>query len=73
VRAKPDLIISTQRELPALAQRPGWNTLAAVREQRWCGFESGPYDVLVRPGPRIGEAAGLLADCLVRLGAAASR
>jgi iron complex transport system substrate-binding protein len=67
VRARPDLIMGEQRENAALAQRPGWSALAAVRNQRMCGFESAQYEMLVRPGPRMGEAAGLLADCLVRL------
>ncbi|MFY7974202.1 MAG: hypothetical protein ACOVOT_07230 [Rubrivivax sp.] len=37
-----------------------------------CGFDPAPYEVLIRPGPRLGEAAALLADCLVRLGAGQS-
>ena len=73
VRARPDIIMGVQREQAALMQRPGWTTLAAVRERRLCGFESAPYEVLIRPGPRMGEAAGLLADCLERLDAAAKR
>ena len=68
VRAKPDLMMGLQREQMALTQRPGWSSLAAVRDQRLCGFDSAQYEVLVRPGPRLGEAANLLADCLVRLG-----
>ena len=70
VRAKPDLIMGVQREQAALTQRPGWNSLVAVRDKRLCGFESAHYEMLIRPGPRLGEAANLLADCLARLGAA---
>lgn len=73
VRAKPEIIMGVQREQAALAQRPGWATLPAVRERRLCGYESGPYDVLIRPGPRMGEAAALLADCLQRLDGATAR
>ena len=69
MRAKPDIVMGEQRDLAALTQRPGWDALVAVRDQRLCGFESAPYEMLVRPGPRMGEAAGLLADCLIRLGA----
>lgn len=69
VRARPELIMGAQREQAALLQRPGWQAVPAVRERRLCGFESAAYDTLVRPGPRIGEAAALLADCLQRLGA----
>jgi iron complex transport system substrate-binding protein len=67
VRAKPDLIMGAQREQGALAQRPGWAALAAVRGGRVCGFEATEYELLIRPGPRLGEAAGLLADCLAGL------
>ncbi|MDQ2777958.1 MAG: helical backbone metal receptor [Pseudomonadota bacterium] len=73
VRAKPDVIMGAQRELAALTQRPGWDSLTAVREHRMCGFDSAAADILVRPGPRLGEAAGLLADCLARLGRGAAR
>jgi len=73
VRAKPDLIMGLQREQAALAQRPGWASLAAVRNKQLCGFEGAPYELLIRPGPRMGEAANLLADCLVRLAAVPAR
>ena len=68
VRARPDLIMGAAGEQPALVRRPGWSSLAAVRHKRLCGFETPQYEMLVRPGPRLGEAAALLADCLVRLG-----
>lgn len=69
VRAQPDVIIGVDRELPAMVRRPGWRSIAAVRDHWLCGFDSARYDVLVRPGPRLGEAAELLADCLAGLGA----
>lgn len=67
VRARPDVIMGIRREQDALPQRPGWGDLPAVREQRLCSYDSAQYDVLVRPGPRMGEAAALIADCLQRL------
>jgi iron complex transport system substrate-binding protein len=67
VRAKPDLIMAERREQAALTRRPGWNALEAVRSERICGFEAAEYEILIRPGPRLGKAATLLADCLVRL------
>lgn len=73
VRAKPDIIMGVQREQAGLQARPGWGTLSAVREQRLCGFATPHYEMLIRPGPRLGEAAGLLADCLTRLAAGARR
>jgi iron complex transport system substrate-binding protein len=67
VRAKPEIIMGLAREQAALLQRPGWSAIPAVRDRRLCGFNAAQYDMLVRPGPRLGEAAGLVADCLVRL------
>ena len=72
VRARPELIMGSGREQAALLARPGWQQLPAV-QQRWlCGFENAQYEMLIRPGPRLGEAAGVLADCLARLGRGAS-
>ncbi len=73
VRAKPDLIMGVEREQNALVARPGWASLPAVRDRRLCGFETPHYEMLIRPGPRMGEAASLIADCLARLGAKAAR
>ncbi len=72
VRAEPDLIIATQAAVAEMPARPGWRTLRALRTKRHCGFATEPWDVLVRPGPRLAEAAELLADCLVRLSLAES-
>jgi iron complex transport system substrate-binding protein len=67
VRLQPDIVIATQSNLDDMARRPGWSALRALREHRSCGFPSQRYELLVRPGPRMGEAAGLLADCLASL------
>jgi iron complex transport system substrate-binding protein len=67
VRALPDLVMGVQREQAALLARPGWQAVPAVRDRRVCGFESAAYETLIRPGPRLGDAAHLLADCLQRL------
>ena len=40
----------------------------ALQRGQVCGFDAGAYDTLVRPGPRLGDAAEAIADCLVRLG-----
>jgi iron complex transport system substrate-binding protein len=68
VRAQPDILMGLGRDVQGMAARPGWGALAAVRDDRRCGFDSLQYDMLLRPGPRLGEAAALLADCLARLG-----
>jgi iron complex transport system substrate-binding protein len=67
LRAQPDVIMATQQELARMPRRPGWGRLRALRDKQQCGFASLHYDVLVRPGPRLGEAAELMADCLAAL------
>jgi iron complex transport system substrate-binding protein len=64
VRADPDLIMIGERNAMGLAQRPGWNSMRALREQRLCVFTADESDVLVRPGPRMAEAAELMARCI---------
>jgi len=67
VRAQPDIVMAVKASVADMAKRPGWDTIRALREDRTCGFPSMTYDLIIRPGPRMGEAAGALADCLVRL------
>jgi iron complex transport system substrate-binding protein len=43
---------------------PGWNSIKAVKTNRVCVFGVGDSDVVVRPGPRMAEAARLMAKCL---------
>lgn len=64
VRAQPDLVLASARALAEMPRRPGWAGLRALREGRGCGFDSERWDVLVRPGPRLGEAAEIIAECL---------
>ena len=64
VRANPDLIMVGQDSAEGLAQRPGWSSIRAVREHRVCVFPAEQANVLVRPGPRMAEAARLMAQCL---------
>lgn len=67
VRADPDVVVASDRALATMAERPGWDRLSALRLHRTCGFAPARYEVLVRPGPRLGEAALALADCLAAL------
>ncbi|MCX7231925.1 MAG: helical backbone metal receptor [Burkholderiales bacterium] len=64
VRANPDLIMVGQDSADGVAQRPGWHSIRAVRERRVCIFPAEQANVLVRPGPRMAEAARLMAQCL---------
>ncbi|MBQ0133194.1 MAG: ABC transporter substrate-binding protein [Comamonas sp.] len=66
VRAQPDVILRGNESMQSADLYPGWDTLAAVREQRICQFDAAASDVLVRPGPRMDEVARLMADCLRR-------
>ena len=70
VRANPDVIMIGARGAAGLAERPGWSGINAVRKGRICRFSAEQSDVLVRPGPRMGEAARLMADCLADVGTA---
>lgn len=67
VRALPQVVMGVQREQAAMAARPGWQSIPAIAQNQRCGFETPRYEMLIRPGPRMGEAAGVLADCLAGL------
>ncbi len=69
VRANPDVIMIGQRSADGLAQRPGWSSIRALREQRVCVFPTEQANILVRPGPRMAEGARLMAQCLSAKGA----
>lgn len=64
VRANPDLIMMGDSTPGVMERRPGWRAMPAVRNQKVCRFNREQADVLVRPGPRMDEAARLMAQCL---------
>lgn len=64
VRANPDVILIGQSSAASLSTRPGWQSIRAMREQRMCVFATDEANVLVRPGPRMAEAARIMARCL---------
>jgi iron complex transport system substrate-binding protein len=68
VRSQPDIVMATAKALAAMPYRPGWSRLEALRDKRSCGFDRARWDPLVRPGPRLADAAEILADCLAGLG-----
>lgn len=68
VRADPDLIMVGSRSAESLAARPGWAQMRALRTARLCRFDTAQSDVLIRPGPRMAEAARLMAACLADKG-----
>lgn len=67
VRAQPDIVIAISPSLADMPKRPGWSALRALMGRQTCGFPSQRYELLVRPGPRMGEAADMLADCLIAI------
>ena len=69
VRADPDLIMIGSRNVQGLELRPGWAGMRALRERRVCIFTPEESDVLVRPGPRMADAARLMARCIAAKGA----
>lgn len=64
VRANPDLIMIGNRSMQNMVPYPGWASMRAIREDRICVFGPGDSDVVVRPGPRMAEAARIMARCL---------
>ncbi len=64
VRANPDVIMMGQRDAGGVTGRPGWQAITAVRDKRICVFTRDESDMLVRPGPRLAEAAQIMARCL---------
>ena len=64
VRANPDLIMVGNRTMQAEFNYPGWEAIRAVREKRVCLFPNDEAEIVVRPGPRMAEAAQLMARCL---------
>lgn len=67
VRGDPQLIMVSARNAAALPARPGWMRIPAVQHGRICTFSAEQGDVLSRPGPRMGEAARIMAACLQRM------
>lgn len=64
VRANPDVIMIGNRSMQAMVPYPGWASMRAIRDNRICVFGPGDSDVVVRPGPRMAEAARIMARCL---------
>lgn len=69
VRANPDvLMVSALGEISAMAARPGWSAMSAIQRGRVCSFASARFDLMMRPGPRLDEAADAIVGCLASLG-----
>jgi iron complex transport system substrate-binding protein len=64
VRADPQIIMIGNRSMQDRVEYPGWKSIDAVRHNRVCVFNNDDADVLVRPGPRMAEAARIMARCI---------
>ena len=64
VQTKPDVILLTESTIADIQKRPGWSSIPAVKRNRICSFTADQNDVLVRPGPRMGEAALIISQCI---------
>jgi iron complex transport system substrate-binding protein len=67
VRSKPDLIMVAANDADDMLRRPGWAQMEALQQQRVCAVPAADFDLLSRPGPRLGGAAKVLAQCLALL------
>jgi iron complex transport system substrate-binding protein len=65
VRAQPDIIMVGDSNFADMVSRPGWKNMQAMRMERVCQFKKEDANILVRPGPRLAEAAQLMAQCLI--------
>jgi iron complex transport system substrate-binding protein len=67
VRQPPDVVIGPHGSLADAAARPGWAAVPALQQGCVCLLDPARMDLLSRPGPRVGEAAQMLVDCLLAL------
>jgi len=67
VRANPQIIMVGQRNVGGMDARPGWRGIDALQAHRLCVFTPDESELITRPGPRMPEAARLIAQCLKQL------
>jgi iron complex transport system substrate-binding protein len=64
VQAKPELIMMSETRVMDMKKRPGWGAIPAIAQNHICAFNREQSDILVRPGPRMGQGALILAQCI---------
>jgi iron complex transport system substrate-binding protein len=64
VTANPAFIMGGQAGLADMAARPGWGKLAAIRTGQVCAMTALEGDMVMRPGPRMVQAAQWMVKCL---------
>jgi iron complex transport system substrate-binding protein len=70
LRSQPALVMAAAAAVAEMPGRPGWGGLKALQRGQVCAFAPATMDTLVRPGPRLADAAESVADCLAGLPAA---
>ncbi|THU05532.1 ABC transporter substrate-binding protein [Lampropedia puyangensis] len=66
LRTDPDILMVSSRSMVPEFQYPGWKNMRAMQQGHVCQFDADEANVLVRPGPRMNEAAELMAQCVAR-------
>jgi iron complex transport system substrate-binding protein len=64
VQAKPQIIMLSDTSVADIKKRPGWSDIPAITQNRICAFKKDQSDIISRPGPRMGEAALILSQCI---------
>ena len=64
VRASPQWVLLAESAQTDISARPGWRDMSAVQAGQVCVFSHAQSQILVRPGPRMGEAAEAIVACL---------
>lgn len=64
VQARPEIIMLSETRVADMKKRPGWNSIPAIAKNHICAFSKEQSDILVRPGPRMGQAALILSQCI---------
>ena len=64
VQAKPQIIMLSDTSVADMKKRPGWSDIPAITQNRICTFKKDQGDIIARPGPRMGEAALILSQCI---------
>ena len=65
VQKDPDYILAGDHNMPEMMRYPGWEHLTAMKTGRSCLFSREQIDILIHPGPRLGEGAELIAACVL--------
>jgi iron complex transport system substrate-binding protein len=67
VQQQPDVIVLSERHAAELPKRPGWTQLKALKSKAVCELTAVDGDLVVRSGPRLGEGAKVLAQCIAKV------